>query len=793
LNELNPALEPGRRGRLVAEQRKTRILHLEDSALDAELVEALLSSEVACEIVRVDTREGFEAALATGGFDVILSDYSLPGFGGPAALALARQSCPDVPYLFVSGSIGEDRAIETLRGGATDYVLKDRLSRLAPAVRRALEEAADRRRRQEAEKALYGSEIRSRAILDAAGDGIYGIDHEGRITFVNPAAARMLGYAPDELIGLNSHAVLHHSRADGTPYSVADCPVDAAVRAGLARDVTNEVFWHKDGSCFPVDYVSTPLGEGGKPAGAVVAFRDITERRRAEEALASERRLLKVVLDSVDAGIVACDSGGGLTLFNRAAREWHGLPEEPLPDERWAEHYDLFESDGKTRMTTQQVPLFRTLLGEDVRNVEMMIVPKHAPARRLLASGQPIVDAAGRRLGAVVAMIDVTELKRSEEELGRQREVLYQSEKLAAMGTLLASVAHELNNPLAVVVGQANLLRRAAGEGPLAARADKIEKAAERCARIVANFLALARQRPPERQRVMVNNVVREALELLAYSLRMDNIELQLELAASLPPLWADPHQLHQVIVNLVTNAQHALRGKASPRRIGVTTRLCPNGRLILEVADSGSGMVPDVRDRIFEPFFTTKKAGEGTGLGLPLCRGIIEGHGGTMSVDSEPGEGAVFQIELPVHQAEPLPPERATAAARRVGPRSILVVDDELDVADVLADFLRSQGHAVDTARGGLAGVDKLRARAYDLVISDVKMPDLDGPGLLREAARLDPRLPRRFLFVTGDGLSPETRRYLAESGVPTLAKPFDLAEALRLIHATLGDASSS
>src|SRR5437899_2026880 len=239
---------------------------------------------------------------------------------------------------------------------------------------------------------------------------------------------------------------------------------------------------------------------------------------------------------------------------------------------------------------------------------------------------------------------------------------LLQSEKVATMGSLLAGVAHELNNPLAVLTGHAHLLREGAKDESLASRAEKIQAAADRCARIVKNFLALARQRPPERGAVSVNMVIQGALEMLAYELRTDSVEVTCEFAAGLPPLWADSHQLHQVLVNLIANAHHAMRKqpKPAPRRIRLASQPDrEHQRVRLTAPDTGPGIAPEIREKIFEPFFTTKPAGEGTGLGLSLCRGIIEEHGGTISIQSEPGQGATFVIELPLV-------ERATAEAAR-------------------------------------------------------------------------------------------------------------------------------
>jgi two-component system NtrC family sensor kinase len=387
--------------------------------------------------------------------------------------------------------------------------------------------------------------------------------------------------------------------------------------------------------------------------------------------------------------------------------------------------------------------------------------------------------------------LEIAERQQAEAQLRQQQERLFQHEKLAAMGSLLASVAHELHNPLSIVMMQAELLREEIQQGPLAEQAQAITQSAERCARIVRNFLTLARQHPPERQWVDLNHVVEEAVELLAYALQVDTIEVALQLAPALPLCAADPHQLHQVVVNLVTNAHQALREVPLPRRLTFTTSTDPaRTRVVLEVADTGPGIPPEIQGRIFEPFFTTKPPGVGTGLGLPLCRGIIEGHGGSLRVQSPHGQGTVLRVELPVG-AEPIA-EPAAPAAVALTPapekgQAMLVVDDEPGIASALAHLLRRSGYAVDTAANGRLALDKLQGRTYDLILCDLRMPELDGPGFYRELEERYPQLRRRVIFLTGDTLSPAAREFLEKVGVARLSKPFRAAEVRWVVHQAL------
>jgi PAS domain S-box-containing protein len=384
---------------------------------------------------------------------------------------------------------------------------------------------------------------------------------------------------------------------------------------------------------------------------------------------------------------------------------------------------------------------------------------------------------------------DITARLQAEAQGLRQREALFQSEKLATMGQLLAGVAHELNNPLSVVMGQAALLQHAMRDTRQAEQAAKIVQAAERCARIVQNFLALARQQPPQRHAVDVNQVVREVVELLAYPLRIDNVDVRFALAPDLPVVWGDVHQLYQVVVNLVTNAHQAMREVAGPRHLTLATGVDAEGQQVwLEVGDSGPGVPGAVQEHIFEPFVTTKPPGMGTGLGLSLCQEIVEEHGGTIRLGQAEPQGAVFRVTLPVAAphgaalAETPPVGVPTIRGKRV-----LVVDDEPGIAGVLAEVLALDGHVVDTVAHGGAALAKVLVQPYDLILSDIRMPDVDGPSFYRELARRDPQLLPRLIFMTGDTLSASTQAFLEQTRVPCVRKPFTLAEIRAIVQRTL------
>jgi two-component system NtrC family sensor kinase len=420
------------------------------------------------------------------------------------------------------------------------------------------------------------------------------------------------------------------------------------------------------------------------------------------------------------------------------------------------------------------------LVGHEVAGVLEFYTPEPLPPNPALLE---VMTQIGLQLGRAL------ERERAAAQAQQQHAALLQREKLAAMSTMLASVAHELNNPLASIGLHAELLRDEAGEGPLAEPVAAITQAAARCERLVRQFLTLAREHPPARAVVALNTLVPETVELLAYALRVDNVHVHLHLDDQVPPLWGDPHQLQQVLLNLLTNAQHALRAAPGTREVTLTTRYdAAPQQVTLLVADTGPGIPPALQARIFEPFFTTKPPGVGTGLGLPLCRGIVEAHGGTLDVTSTVGQGATFRLTLPVGTVPTSMPTQPHAdEAPVVCGQRLLVVDDEASLASGLARLLHRDGYRVDTVANGRLALTQLEAHAYDLILCDVRMPELDGPSLYRLVERQQPHLCQRFIFLTGDTLEPVTQAFLEASGTLCLPKPFTIAEARRAIQRVL------
>jgi PAS domain S-box-containing protein len=383
---------------------------------------------------------------------------------------------------------------------------------------------------------------------------------------------------------------------------------------------------------------------------------------------------------------------------------------------------------------------------------------------------------------------DVSERKRMDDQSRDLYQQLLQAEKMAALGQTISGVAHELNNPLATILSWAERLSEKSLDQGTRRGMDVILGEADRAARIVRNLLTFARKRQSTRAMIDLNQVVLETLALRAYEQRLTNIEVVTALASGLPQVFADAHQIQQVLLNLVINAEQAMVS-AHGRGAMVLRTWHDEERdaVALEVSDDGPGVPEDARSKIFDPFFTTKEVGKGTGLGLTVAYAIVQEHGGRIQVEA-PLRGAAFVLELPVSSERPASrPRPGAPSMEAVKGASVLLVEDEQALAAAVSEALTDAGLAVDHAGDGEDALARVRKKTYDVVICDLKLPRVDGMTLYRAIAAATPALARRVIFVTGDVAGSDAERFLDDSGCRWLAKPFRLGDLLRAVRETL------
>jgi len=497
----------------------------------------------------------------------------------------------------------------------------------------------------------------------------------------------------------------------------------------------------------------------------------------------SSRRLRLAAAVNGRTGVAETDAG--VELFVRSVLD----SKETLEIEDTARYQSAAGAGDVDTLGMRSMIMAR--LGGHERPVGVLVAGNREP-RRFEDEDRRVLTSLAHHLTVALDKIRVhAELRNNLQRLQETQSQLMQADKLKALGTLLSGVAHELNNPLSTIRLSIQLVRRTAVmDDALARRMEVMETACVRASRIIRDLLAFARRQPPERRRVDLNQVVHSTLSLQTSQLELNKIRVVTALTA-IPEIWADPHQLQQVLLNLFSNAIHAMKTARGHGVLTVTSGQ-RGSEVVVLIDDDGPGIPPEHLGRIFDPFFTTKVTGAGTGLGLSLAIGIVESHSGHLYAENLPGAGARFIVQLPVGEhaeaSAPAPP-RPLVAAEAHG--NVLVVEDEEPLREALTEVLHGLGHRVVGARTGYEALGRLRERSWDLVMLDLRLPDVDGRAVWERALAPDPRLAGRVVFMTGDIMSAETQVFLDEARRPFLLKPFTMEEVGRVVSEVLATAS--
>ncbi len=597
-----------------------------------------------------------------------------------------------------------------------------------------------------------------RTILDTAPASLVVFDMDARrLLFQTPSSRALFGPLDD-----------HVATSWAAPQQRADYLAELLATGFVDRYETEGL--NALGEPFPAQLSARIVKHNGNRI-IVATSHDMTEPYAQRDALKLAGQRLTDAIEALDQGFALFDADARLVMANSLFRRVNAaLADILVPGTPRAA---LCEAAGAAGL-----PLGCVAWDPDLPARYAFTLPD---GREFAAARSRATDG-----GTVLVWRDVTEARVAARELAVSREMAFQNEKLTALGELLAGVAHELNNPLSVVVGQALMLQEQSRDPDTRRRIDKISTAAERCARIVKTFLAMARQKPHRTVPAQLNDIIATAVDVAALGPHATDLDIRCSLQPDLPQVEVDEDQIAQIFVNLILNAGQAMEGQAGARLHIATHHAAGSRHVTAEIADNGPGIPPDLCKRVFEPFFTTKDVGEGTGVGLALCRRIATTHGGLLTLAEEDGPGARFLLTLPVCRTV----HDATAPAEATPPRAarVLLVEDEDAVADIIADILHDAGAEVHWSASAADALEVLERETFDAILSDLRMPGMGGRQMLDLIRTRFPHMVPRLAFVTGDSMSADAEAIRAEAGSVLLEKPVSPAE-LRALLARLLD----
>ncbi len=743
--------------------RPLRILIVEDNSQDAELLlERLRCAGFDPEWSRVDNETGYRARLCSD-LDVILSDYAMPEFSGCRALQILRERGLEIPFIMVSGTIGEDAAVAIMQEGAADYVMKDRLTRLGLAVEHALEKGRLRRESKEKRQGLG----LFRNLMDQSNDIIEVVDPEsGRFLDVNERGCLELGYSRAEYLSLRVFDI-------DPLVKEADWPGELErIRANGSLRKYELYRRRKDGTAFPIEINARWVRLDRDYIVTVV--RDITERKVRERKIQEQARLLDLASDAISVH----DLEDRAEYWNHGAERLFGWS---AADILGANVKSLLYTDPDTYGAAKAA-----VLRDGQWHGDLALRAKDG--REILANARwtLVRDETGRPKAVLVIETDITEQKSLEQRLLR-------TQRLESIGTLASGVAHDLNNILSPILMAAPLLRDPL---PLATQellVSTIETCAQRGVDIVRQVLTFARGTEGQRKPLQPMHLITE-MERIALETFPKNIEIRNGVKSALANVQGDATQIHQILLNLCVNARDAMPDGGTLTISGQNFEIDENyaamvpgasaGSYVqLAVSDTGVGIPKAVLENIFDPFFTTKDPGHGTGLGLSNVMGIVKSHGGFLDVYTEVGNGTTFRVYFPVATGEQ-PVDTAEITQPSGNGEKLLLVDDEADIRKVTEMVLRKSGYELITAGDGAEALAIYAQRGHEIsaVLTDLMMPLMDGFALIRALRRLNPRV--RIIASTGH-CEDARREELKSRGVEAvMSKPYNTASLLKTIH---------
>ena len=765
--------------------RPLKVLLVEDNPSDTVLLlQALRDAGFVPEWKRVDSESDYLAGLLTG-VELVLSDCTLPQFSGQRALELLVKSGRDTPFIVVTGTIGDEAAVKMMKLGAADFLLKDRLGRLGPAIESVLEQARLRRDRRQAEEALREAHSQLNHLVARSPTVIYSLKVAGwevRPRFVSENIFALSGFTAEETL----RPEWWLSQLHPEDREVALAGQRAAIEQGVCR--VEYRIRHKDGRYLWVeDRKRMPLGAENGSREIVGGWTDITARKQAQEAAREIEERFRQVVENIHEVFWMIDMATSRMLYV-----------SPGYEDIWGRSCEsVYQSDQSWGATIHADDRARIAEAAAVRQTggaydeTYRIVRPDGTVRWIRDRAFPVKDAKGKVRRLVGVAEDITEQKQMEEKFLR-------AQRMEAVGALTSGVAHDLNNILAPMLMVAGLLKGKLTEAHDREMLAIVESSAQRGAGIIAQLLAFSRGGEGVRSRIPPRHLVKEMVSILQETFPRD-IRIESEVPADLWDVMADATHLHQVIMNLCVNARDAMPdgGKLTltVKNVQLTgsevqghSRAAAGPHVLVTVTDTGHGIPAEIMDRIFDPFFTTKEIGKGTGLGLSTVVGIVKNHGGFVTAYSEAGHGTVFKVYLPaVTGSAPVFAKETAPPFQTAGNELILIVDDEALIREATQAVLEKHGYRVVTAGTGEEAIQMfIRHRvAIRLVLTDVMMPGMGGLALIRSLRVLEPGIR----VVASSGMDQEEKQAeLAALGIrEILAKPYTQVQLLKTLERAL------
>lgn len=647
--------------------------------------------------------------------------------------------------------------------------------------------------RKQAEAKLRETRDYLENLIDHAHAPIIVWDPQFRITRFNQAFELLTGRLASEVIGLPIEILF-------PPYAVQNSLrlINEAIAGDRWEPVELEVA-HSGGMVFTVlwNIAMVFAADGKTPIATIAQGNDITDRKLAELELQESQNRLHNIINNIPDLVWLKDREGSFVVVNepfgracgRKPAELTGLTDLDVWPGELAERYRRGDIEVITSGKRRQVEEPLTDQSGRTSWVETIRTPIRDEAGVIIGIAGIARDITARKRLQQEQVETITESMKAYRKLQETQQQLVQSEKLAAVGTMISGLAHELNNPLAGVIGYAELLQDAELDSQARGDLAEIVNNAMRCKKIIENLLIFSRKREPRREVCDLNEAVRQAYALKAHDIELDNIKVELALAPELPATCADIYQFEQVFLNLINNAHHALQKGEPPRRLALSSRVSVAGKLVFSVANNGPLIPAEFINKIFEPFFTTKDVGQGTGLGLAISHGIVREHGGTITVASSAAAGTVFTIVLPVDltmAAGTADKPAAPAVAKKI---RVLVIDDEAPVRKVMQRLIEFRGGEAVTCVSPAEAAGHIRAGGFDVIFCDIRFPGAENGFAVHDLFSKEGPDPRaEFVLMSGQSADPEILAEVDRRGVRFLAKPFTRDEVVGII-AGLGD----